>query len=430
MIVNHRMFPVVKLASRNVVKNWRHSLAAILSIAAGFVAFALFEGYIDNLRSFFAQVFSQRQMLGDLVIEKTGAQQAGLDDPWSFQLTESDQSFLNEFLTSAGPAVSARVRFLNTTGMASNGRTSIVFVGMGYDVAEGARMRGPEWLEDAAAGIPLHRAGDEDIVLGKVLGKALGCEKNGSQFVCERSRVQVSAMTADGQLNAVQPEVVGLVDATFKELDARHVRMPLGLAQQLLDTPFVSLYSVKLSDPSQATAFVDKLRAAAAAHNLQLDIMRWQDHPKLGDVYRRTMSLMEMFEVFITTVVVAVAGMSLLNAMVKSVSERTREIGLLRSLGFKRKQIVVLFVIEGMLLSLLGSAIGLLASVALSFIVNSLGVEYRGGLLSEPIKLAVTLGANACTVAAVMLVVVASAVAWIPARRAAAQSISTSLGHV
>ena len=38
-----------RMAQRNVRRNWRQSFAAILSIATGFVAIALFEGYLNDL---------------------------------------------------------------------------------------------------------------------------------------------------------------------------------------------------------------------------------------------------------------------------------------------------------------------------------------------------------------------------------------------
>jgi putative ABC transport system permease protein len=62
----------------------------------------------------------------------------------------------------------------------------------------------------------------------------------------------------------------------------------------------------------------------------------------------------------IASVSLAVAGVGIMNVMLVSVSERTREIGLLKALGAGRRQILLAFLAEAMLLSSAGGALGLL----------------------------------------------------------------------
>ena len=61
------------MAARNLRANWKHSLAAILSLAAGFVAICLFESYFMRVKVMYRETFAQRAMYGDLIVEKHGA---------------------------------------------------------------------------------------------------------------------------------------------------------------------------------------------------------------------------------------------------------------------------------------------------------------------------------------------------------------------
>ena len=47
---------------RNVKKNWRHSLSALLSLSASFVSLVLFDGYIDDLKLMYEDSFRHRSM--------------------------------------------------------------------------------------------------------------------------------------------------------------------------------------------------------------------------------------------------------------------------------------------------------------------------------------------------------------------------------
>jgi putative ABC transport system permease protein len=426
------------MAARNVLKNWRHSLASMLSIAVGVVALGLFEGYMADLRDLYDDGFSRRGMLGDVVIEKTGAEENGRAEPWKYLLGDAEQAFLESWLKQDG-GVETRVRFLNLAGLASNGRTSAVVVGFGYDVPEGATMRGPRWAWNTLAGKPLQEAGPSSILLGKSLGLVFDCiqaeeiaapEKDPREvpLTCRR-KLQLSTTTGEGRLNAVDVDVAGLATVSLKELESKYAIMPLPLAQRLLDTRGVSMYSVRLADPSRAGAFSERLQAAAKARGLDIQAKSWRQH-KLGEVFRRGMGVLAVFRTFVALVVVIVAGMSVLNTLYKAVSERTREIGTLRSLGFTRAHILVLFGLEGGLLALLASVGGALVAVTLASLVNRAGITYKGGMLAEAIPLTIDLVPATYVTCVGVLCGLAVLAALLPARRAARMKIPDALGHL
>lgn len=435
--------PLLRIAWRNVRRHWRHSLGAILSIVVGFVAIGLFEGYLADLEAIQREWYIERAMTGHVIVERRGASESqGRRDPWAYTLDRDAQAFVDAYLEERGAAVVTRMRVLQIGGLASTRRSGVVFVAWGLDVPEGTVLRG-NWAWNVTAGLPLHRADPASVILGNGLGGLLGCTGPppetaiGSDgrptgelrpVACERSRVQLSATTEHGQLNVVEPTIVGLFDGGMKEIDSRWVHMPLALAQRLADTDAVTMYAILLRDDRQAPAFAAALQARARDQGLDLEAVPWQEHV-FAEIYRRTTSILSIYRNLVVLIVVTIAGMSVLTTMLKAVNERVREIGTLRSIGFRRRHVLALFGAEAALLAAISSGAGLLATWGLVRLINAAGLTYSGGVAATPIPLTVSLVPAACLFALVFLSGVAVLAALLPARRAARLSIPDALGH-
>ena len=140
--------PILRIAWRNVRRHWRHSFGSLLSIVVGFIAIALFEGYLGDLRAIQAQWYSQRSMMGHVMIEKRGASQnLGREGTFDVALSREAQALIEAFLASRAGEVDARMRALALGGLASNGRAGLMFVGWAYDVQGAAAIRGPVGVE-------------------------------------------------------------------------------------------------------------------------------------------------------------------------------------------------------------------------------------------------------------------------------------------
>jgi putative ABC transport system permease protein len=222
---------------------------------------------------------------------------------------------------------------------------------------------------------------------------------------------------------------VGLIKAGLKELDARLLMMPLPLAQRLLNTTAVSRYTVLLAPGSDAHAFSRRLEHAAAERGLALRAMRWVDHSS-GEVYRRGMELLGLFRAFVVVIVVAIAAMSVWMTMMRAVSERTREVGMLRSLGFLRRHVVALFLFEAGYLALASCVVGAVAAAVLIGLCNRSGVTYKAGILTDSIPLAIAVVPSVWLGAVVCLSGLALLATLVPARHAARMPIPDALGHV
>lgn len=393
--------PLARIAYRNTLKNWRHSLAAIASISAGFLSLVLFQGYISDVNHLYEVGFNNRAMYGHLLIENPNVNTVeGKSQPEKNLISKSEQSKIDQFISQHKDKIVSRVRFLPVTGTVTNGKNSFLFVAMGYDLKEGAMMRAPKWEWEVLYGQPLQVAQDSDVVVvGQALGFLLGCEPTPKiegmvqndgykpeirPFQCQKETIQASAATLSGQLNAMDFKVVGIIDGGYKDIDEKWMKMSIENAQTLLNTEDVKFISVLMKKPKQADKFIYDFNEFAQKNGLTTTATHWLKHP-VADLFNKTQDLLGIFQIFIVTVTLTISGLSVLNTVVKSIKERTREIGALRSLGFSSQQVGALFTLEALYLSLMGVGIGFVLAIGITFFVNQSTLLYRAGLLSEPV---------------------------------------------
>ena len=87
----------------------------------------------------------------------------------------------------------------------------------------------------------------------------------------------------------------------------------------------------------------------------------------------QTMTLML---VGIASISLVVAGIGVMNVMLVSVTERTREIGIKKALGARRSDILRQFLMEALLVSLMGGATGIAAGLAFGMLARSMGLAF------------------------------------------------------
>lgn len=392
---------LAKIASRNLLRYQKKSLAALLSIAAAFVALSLFDGYMNDVSKVYEETFSQRQMLGDVIIERAEAPNPGKASLDENALTTREQSWVEAYL--ARHQVETRVRFLNMSGIIGSGKHNTVFGGLAYDVADGERLRGLEHGWNTLAGRPLQAsASDSSIILGRGLAEILGCEltkkverataDRPGEFRCPTTTVQLQVNTESLQANAMDYAISGLTAYGFAETDMRLALLSLETAQRLYNTKLISYFTVDIREGVDAGGWSRAFNDAARQAGVAVAATPWPQHP-FGTMFLQSMDFLNVFKNFISGIVLIVVIMVVANTFIKIVHERTREIGTMRSIGYRTQQIAVLFCSEALLLAVAGSLLGLGLSMIVAQGINGAGIIYKAGFLSEGVLFRIALDA-------------------------------------
>lgn len=202
--------------------------------------------------------------------------------------------------------------------------------------------------------------------------------------------------------------VAGIFDSGVAEVNARSFYVSLPNAQRAGDlVGYINVIETKIADVFQANAVADRL---AAKTGLKAESWMRQNKEFLAGLQGQSGSS-NMIKTF---VMVAVA-FGIASVLAVTVVQRSREIGILKSMGARTGQIIWTFVLLGLFVGLIGSSVGVAAGSGLSLAVGGSPDDYRLGKAIFPILITPSLIAQAVSTSVVMGVLAAIA----PARRAA-----------
>ena len=415
-----------KLALRGLTRNRRRSLVTLLAIALGFAAIALFAGYTHNVFSGLAQQSIHGELLGHLTLSKRGMRMEGKLDPERYMLTAGEVDQITKLLV-AEPHVKMVAPRLAFSGLISNGRASTIFIAEAIEPAAMEELQQGAFStagEDSGAfdnqKKKLDPARDDVVELSEGLVDILHLQENGLAAVLVN--------TLSGQANALDVTVGHKFNTGNAGSNDKFAYMPLALARSLLDAEGrADRLTILLDDAAQTLPMQAHLLKKLRDAGFDVEIQTWRD---LSDFYNQVRGMFDMIFGFIFLIVLTVVIMSVANSMGMTVVERTREIGTLRSIGLKRWGVVRLFTTESMLLTVIGCTVGLLITLAVRWGINVAGISYTPPSSASPVPLLVDLDVGRVAFTFVLMAVVGTLAAYLPARRAANKPIIDSLGHV
>jgi lipoprotein-releasing system permease protein len=203
------------------------------------------------------------------------------------------------------------------------------------------------------------------IVIGNDLAETLGASVGDSLLVTSPQ----GELTPLGLVPKYQRfRVVGIFTSGFYQYDSSYAFMRLSDAQRLFIEPdLISVMSFRIDDLYKAQE-VGKALEAAAGPGFQAT--NWMEQNR--ELFR-ALKLEQVVTFIVLALIVVVAALNILIALTMMVMEKTRDIAVMMSFGVTAEQVRRIFLLQGLLISSIGTLLGLV----IGYVTSVLGSHYR-----------------------------------------------------
>jgi len=409
------------MAWRNVWRNWRRTVIAVIAIALGLAFILLYEGMLGGMNE---SLYGNTVKLqgGHVQVHAPGFREKANRLPL---LPLADPGAAVEAAL-AQPKVVAVAQRIETGGMVSNREGTMPVVITGIEPEQEAPVS--LVVENVVQGRWLE-GNDEDVLL---IGQAMAEQLE----VTVGDRVTLVGRATHQQMRRRTMTIVGIYDLGIAELEKSMVYVSLLEAQTLFDLRGQATeVAVHLEQVGQEPPVVERLQTALPGH----EVDAWDTlDPSTKQMMEIEAQVMNLFGL----IILLIAGVGILNLMLMAVFERTREIGLLAAMGLKRRETVALFLLEGVMIGLLGALAGSVLGGVIGAYFGQVGIDWMAlyggvdmgefgeliGLMGD--RLYLRIGIGVLVERALTVGVIAALASLYPARQASRREPAEALHYV
>jgi len=367
------MNQLFKMAFRDLGRNRRRSFFSALAVALGLALLILMASVVQGEMGSAIESAINLQS-GHIQVRAVTYDENKSSLKWEDLVQNPDQIASQ---IAALDLVKAATPRLFASGFLSTGNESAGVRIYGIDPASAAN---DPYREGVISGSFLTANDREGVLIGRPIADKLHLNAG--------DQVDLSVNTSDGNVDEQTFNVRGIYTTNTYGFDNSTIFLPLAKAQAITQTEnHASTIFVLLKDTSSTDSVVNALKVS------NLKVLTWKDLNLLFvDFETMAQSYISIFYL----IILAITASVIINTLIMSVYERTREIGILSAIGMRGGRIMVLFLAESSLLAvggvIMGLVLGLLATTYFNrfgFYIGNMGLT--GILISDTIYARLTL---------------------------------------
>ncbi len=192
-------------------------------------------------------------------------------------------------------------------------------------------------------------------------------------------RVTFLYSTAFDSFRASTFQIVGKISSSLELLNEHIFLLPLDQAQDILEIT---------GEVTELLIITPHYRQAEKVLPYIKELLAEQDKTGkyIAQLWNRDYELIEIFDIavvmynFIYVFIIILACFVLINTLIMIVNERIREIGMMSALGLKAREILYLFAMEGIIIGVLGSAVGVIIGGIVTKIFSVVGMDFGAAM--------------------------------------------------
>ncbi|NGP75702.1 ABC transporter permease [Balneolaceae bacterium YR4-1] len=352
---------IFKLAWRNIWRNRRRTIITTLSIVVAVFLSAITrstqEGQYDNMLENTVGIFS-----GYIQIHQNGYQ----DNPTldnSFAMSDTLRN-----IVISQPAVSSVVPRIDSYALAATSEQSRPVMIMGIDIDAEKQLSNP--VKNLETGNYFDSNNEQAAIVGKDLLKRLNARIGDSLVVIGQG---YHGMNATGLYH-----IKGTVSFPNPEMNKSLVYLPLETAQYLFsaDNRLTSL-ALNISSPDELEPTVEALKQDLSGEHYE--VLGW---PELMPELKQAIQVDRGSGIIIILILYMIVGFGVLGTVLMMIAERYYEFGVMLSVGTPRKTIAKILSLEVIILSLMGTFLGILLSIPVAWYFNVNPIDLSGAMAS------------------------------------------------
>ena len=361
------MIQQLKIALRDLGRNRRRSFFSAFALALGLGLLIFFAAMVNGMVDDSSET-TIRLSSGHLQVRAKTYEENVTSLAWEDLVEDPDQ--IAAQVASLEPVQVATPR-LFATGLTTFGKKTTGLSIMGVDPVSQAN---DPYRQGLINGEFLDEGDREGILIGLPLANKYELEVGDS--------ISMLINTSNGDIDEQVFTVRGIYSTETNVLDKRTVLMPLDKAQAITRTEnHASVIYVLLDDRNNAGA------VAAALQTSAYQVVTWDE---LYELVGLMDSFMDAVMVVLSIGLLAMTSVIIVNTLVMSVRDRTREIGILSALGMRGRSIMAKFLAETSILAvggvIMGIVLGLIGSWAFSingFYMGDLDMSSAGMIMTD-----------------------------------------------
>ena len=219
----------------------------------------------------------------------------------------------------------------------------------------------------------MFQMGENKTVIGKRLAEIMKLELG--------DYITLLTRTENDTFNTIDAEISGLINTPNPNINQNIVFVPLDIAQDTLNVDNkVTHYIMRLNTQNFNNSIISNFQSELNDFNSNLSVYSWKDLDEVSITKAK-----QSGNALILIIVLTIAAIGIINIVILSALERMEEIGMMKALGLKEREIIFTFVLESTWIGLIGGTLGVILGAISVYLMSIYGLDF-GAIMNMDIS--------------------------------------------